>query len=260
MTIEKMVRRKLGQHFLIDDSIAQREVDYAGLTKQDVVLEIGPGKGIITRLLAQKAKQVIAIEIDPRLIPQLKESLPKNVNVINADVVAIDFSTLPRFTKIVSNLPFQISSPITFKLLVYPFSKAILIYQKDFAERLVAAPGTKEYSRLTIGVYYKAHCRILEQVPRNCFSPPPRVDSCIVELMPRGKPAFAVANEKFFFDLTRQLFNHRRKKIRNTIKSYYGDHLDLPYLDQRVEDLRPEQIGELSNLLWRVRYGNHLVS
>jgi len=249
MNIEKMVKRKLGQHFLIDDSVAQREVDYAALTKQDVVLEIGPGKGIITRLLAQNAKQVIAIEIDPRLISQLTLFIPGNVTVMNADAVAIDFSTLPRFNKVVSNLPFQISSPITFKLLEYPFSKAILIYQKDFAERLVAVPGTKEYSRLTIGVYYKAHCRILEQVPRSCFSPPPRVDSCIVELIPREKPAFDVANERFFFNLTKQLFNYRRKKIRYTIKSFYGGHGALPYLDQRVEDLTPEQIGELSNLL-----------
>lgn len=248
-----MVGRKLGQHFLIDDAVAQREVDYAKLTKQDVVLEIGPGKGIITRLLATLAKQVIAIEIDARFVSQLKATLPGNVKVIHADAVAVDFSTIPCFTKIVSNLPFQISSPITFKLLEYPFSKAILIYQRDFAERLVAVPGTKEYSRLTIGVYYKSYCRLLEQVPRSCFSPPPRVDSCIVELVPREKPAFEVANERFFFEFIKNLFNHRRKKIRYTVASLYDDHEELPYLDQRAEDLTPEQLGELSNLLWSVR-------
>ena len=248
-----MVGQRLGQHFLIDDAVAQREVEYAGLTSQDVVLEIGPGKGIITRLLAQHAKQVVAIELDARLMQQLKIGLPENVMLIHGDAVEVDLSALPRFTKIVSNLPFQISSPITFKLLEYPFSKAILIYQKDFAERLVAVPGTKEYSRLTIGVYYKAYCRILEHVPRTCFSPPPQVDSSIVELIPREKPPFDVANERFFFELIKQLFNHRRKKIRYTITSLFGDHEELPYLDQRVEMLTPEQLGELSNLLWAVR-------
>jgi 16S rRNA (adenine1518-N6/adenine1519-N6)-dimethyltransferase len=248
-----MVGRKLGQHFLIDDAVARREVGYAELTKQDVVLEIGPGKGILTRLLATLAKQVIAIEIDARFVSELKTDLPKNVKVIHADAVSVDFSTLPCFTKIVSNLPFQISSPITFKLLGQPFSKAILIYQKDFAQRLVAVPGTKEYSRLTIGVYYKSYCRLLEQVPRSCFSPPPRVDSCIVELVPREKPAFEVANERFFFEFIKNLFNHRRKKIRYTVTSFYDYHEELPYLDQRAEDLTPEQLGELSNLLWSVR-------
>ena len=248
-----MAGQRLGQHFLIDDTVAQREVAYAGLTSNDVVLEIGPGKGVITRLLAQQAKQVVAIELDAHLIQQLKGNLPGNVTLIHGDAVKVDFATLPRFTKIVSNLPFQISSPITFKMLEYPFSKAILIYQKDFADRLVAEPGSKEYSRLTIGVYYKAVCRILEDIPRTCFSPPPRVDSSIVELTPRQQPPFVVADEKFFFELAKQLFNHRRKKIRYTVTSLFGGHEELPYLDERVEMLSPEQLGELSNLLWVLR-------
>jgi len=248
-----MVGQRLGQHFLIDETVAEREVAYAGLTPQDVVLEIGPGGGIITRMLAQKAQQVVAIELDARLVRQLKIGLPGNVTLIHGDAVEVDFATLPRFTKIVSNLPFQISSPITFKLLDYPFSKAILIYQKDFADRLVAEPGSKEYSRLTIGVYYKAYCRILEDVPRTCFSPPPQVDSSIVELVPRKQPPFEVANETFFFEFVKQLFNHRRKKIRYTIASLFGNHEELPYLDERVEMLTPEQLGDLSNLVWAVR-------
>ncbi len=248
-----MVGQRLGQHFLIDEAIAKREVAYAALTSDDVVLEIGPGKGIITRLLAQHAHQVVAIELDARLVLQLTPRLPGNVTLIHGDAVEVDLATLPRFTKIVSNLPFQISSPITFKLLEYPFSKAILIYQKDFADRLVAEPGSKEYSRLTIGVYYKAHCKILEQVPRTSFSPPPQVDSSIVELIPRTRPPFEVADERFFFELTKQLFNHRRKKIRYTITSLFGDHEELPYLEERVETLTPEQVGELSTLLWAVR-------
>ena len=248
-----MAKQRFGQHFLIDLSVASREVGYAKLTNDDIVLEIGPGLGVITRLLAQKAKQVIAIEIDQRLMDKLKTALPENVTLISGDALSIDFQTLPRFTKIVSNLPFKISSPITFKFLESSFSRAILIYQKDFAERLVALPGKKEYSRLTVGVTYKAHCRILEDVSRSCFSPAPKVDSSIVELTPREKPMFNVENERFFFELTKQLFNHRRKKIRYTIRSLYGDLEQLPYLDQRVEELTPEQIGELSNILWHLK-------
>jgi 16S rRNA (adenine1518-N6/adenine1519-N6)-dimethyltransferase len=244
-----MVKPRLGQHFLIDSSVAQREVAYAGITKNDIVLEIGPGKGIITCILAEKAKQVIAIEIDTHLVAYLKTILPKNVTVICADALAVDFDSLPRFTKIVSNLPFEISSPIMFKFLQSSFSIAVLIFQKDFAERLVASPGTKEYSRLTVGVSYKAQCRLLETVPRNCFSPQPKVDSSIVEIIPYHKPRFTVENEQFFFELTKQLFNHRRKKIRSTIKSIYGNIEQLPFLDQRVEELTPEQIGQLSDQL-----------
>jgi 16S rRNA (adenine1518-N6/adenine1519-N6)-dimethyltransferase len=247
-----MAKQRFGQHFLIDLSVASREVGYAKLIKDDIVLEIGPGQGVITRLLAQKAKQVIAIEIDKRLVDKLKKSLPENVTLISGDALSVDFRMLPQFTKIVSNLPFEISSPITFKFLESSFSRAILMYQKDFAKRLIAIPGKKEYSRLTVGVSYKAHCRILEDVSRSCFSPAPKVDSSIVELTPREKPMFNVENERFFFELTKQLFNHRRKKIRYTIKSLYGDIEQLPYLDQRIEELTPKQIGELSNILWHL--------
>lgn len=248
-----MVRQRYGQHFLIDRSVATREVDYAQITKDDVVLEIGPGKGVITQLLARKAQQVIAIEIDQRLVKQLQTTLPENVTLVHGDAVQIDFQALPRFTKIVSNLPYQISSPITFKFLSCSFSKAVLIYQKDFAERLVASPGMKQYSRLTVGVSYKARCRILEDIPKNCFSPPPSIESSIVELIPHKTPRFLVDDESFFFELTKQLFTHRRKRIRSTIKAYYGDIQQLPYLDLRVEQLSPEQIGELSNRLYEMR-------
>lgn len=247
-----MVRQRYGQHFLTDLSVARREVAYAQLTKDDVVLEIGPGKGIITCLLAEQAKQVIAIEIDKRLVEQLQKTLPKNVTLIHADALCLDFTDLQRFTKIVSNLPFQISSPITFKFLATCFSKAILIYQKDFAQRLVASPGTKQYSRLTVGVAYKARCRILEDVPRQCFSPEPSIDSSIVELVPYKKPRFRVENEQFFFELTKQLFTHRRKKILYTIKALYGPFNQLPFLDKRVEQLTPEQISMLSDELYLI--------
>jgi 16S rRNA (adenine1518-N6/adenine1519-N6)-dimethyltransferase len=244
-----MARPRFGQHFLIDSSIAQREIDYADVTEDDIVLEIGPGTGIITNLLAARAKQVIAIEIDPSLSEQLRRTIPSNVLLICQDAVTVDFDTLPHFTKIVANLPFEISSPIMFKFLESNFSKAILIFQKDFAKRLVAVPKTKEYSRLTVNVSYKAHCQILEIVPRDCFSPKPRVDAAIVELIPLQKSRFTVHDEQVFFELTKHLFNHRRKKIRYTIQTQYGKITSLPFLDKRVEELTPEQIGQLSDQL-----------
>lgn len=241
----------MGQHFLIDEAVAEREVRYANLFDQDVVLEIGPGRGVLTHKLARHAGQVIAIELDKHLVAQLTQTLPQNVTLIQGDAMEVDFFSLPPITKIVSNLPFQISSPITFKFLEYPFTIAVLIYQQEFAKRLVAQPGSKAYSRLSVGVYYRAHCEVLEHIPRTCFSPPPQVASCMVKLLPRDTPPFSVADESFFFSLTKMLFTHRRKKIRTILRHHY--HLTnaaLPYLDNRVEELTPEQLGELSNRIY----------
>jgi 16S rRNA (adenine1518-N6/adenine1519-N6)-dimethyltransferase len=246
-----MIKKKLGQHFLIDKNIAELEVKYASIKNNDVVLEIGPGEGILTKLLANKAKKVIAIEIDQELIKKLKPELPENVKLIHGDALKIDFNQIPLFNKIVANLPFQISSPITFKFLKHRFSKAVLIYQKDFAKRMTSPPKSSNYSRLSVGVYYKAHCKILKDVPKNCFFPQPKIDTCIVELIPRKKPPFHVTDERFFFDLTKKLFSHRRKKIKNTLREKYEIEIDdFPFLDKRVEELSPEQIGELSNLIF----------
>ena len=244
-----MGRPKLGQHFLIDDGVAAREIDYASIQDTDVVLEIGPGRGTLTELLAKAAKQVIAIEIDSKLVQDLQPRLPKNVQLIHDDAVKLDFSKLPPFNKIVANLPFQISSPITFKLLEHKFSQAVLIYQKDFADRMVASPGSKDYSRLSVGVQYKTHCKILEIIPKTCFSPQPKIESCIVELIPRNHPPFAVKDEEFFFEVTKKLFTHRRKKIKNTIEEFFGLQENVPFAEHRVEELSPDQIGRISDFL-----------
>ncbi|MCK4996374.1 MAG: ribosomal RNA small subunit methyltransferase A, partial [Thermoplasmatales archaeon] len=177
------MKQKLGQNFLIDKRVAEQEVNYAGIENNDVVLEIGPGQGILTRLLAERAKRVIAIEIDKNLIGDLGSSLSENVELIHGDALKIDFETLPKFNKIVSNLPFQISSPITFKLLDYNFELAVLIYQKEFADRMIAAPDSKDYSRLSVGIYYKTKCELLETIPKTCFKPQPKVDSCAIRLI-----------------------------------------------------------------------------
>jgi len=244
------MKKKLGQNFLVDENVALREVKHANINEDDVVLEIGSGKGVLTKILAKNAKEVIAVEIDCNLVNELKNFLPGNVMLVNEDVLKIDFNRLPRFNKIVSNLPFQISSPVTFKLLEYNFQLAILIYQKEFADRMIAKPNSRDYSRLSVGVYYKSICEIIENVPKECFKPQPKVDACMVKLVPRKKPPFFVYDEKFFLDLTRELFNHRRKKIRYTINKLFNLNKEtIPFLDERVENLTPEQVGELSNIL-----------
>ncbi len=140
---------KLGQNFLIDPNIAQLEVNYAEIKKDDVVFEVGPGKGILTNLLAKNVEKVIAVEIDKNLFESLKKTLPSNVTLIHSDVLKLDFENLPKFNKVISNLPYQISSPFTFKLLNYSFDLAVLVYQKEFAERIIAKPCSKKNSRIS---------------------------------------------------------------------------------------------------------------
>jgi len=203
--------------------------------------------------LVQGAKKVIAVEIDKKLVEKLKKTLPENVELINNDILKIDLKNLPKFNKVVSNLPFQISSPFTFKLLKYDFELAILIYQKEFADRMVAKPKTSSYSRLSVNVHYYADCEILEVVSKSCFRPQPKVDSRMIKLIPRMNPAFNVDDENFFFDLTKNLFNFRRKKIGTIINYLYDfEYKDVPFIEKRVEELTPEQIGDLSNYLYRI--------
>ena len=246
---------KLGQNFLIDPNIAQLEIEYADLKKSDVVLEVGPGKGILTNLLAKKVNKVIAVEIDEKLIKSLKKILPSNVILINNDVIKLNFNNLPKFNKVVSNLPYQISSPFTFKILDYNFDLAILIYQKEFADRIVAKPGNKKYSRLSVNVYYKSECRLLRNISKNVFYPIPKVDSSIVKLVPRKTPAFFVENEIFFKDFVKTLFSNRRKKIKNIIKDKYSYNLKNSYYEnKRVDNLTPEEIGIVSDIVFKKKF------
>jgi 16S rRNA (adenine1518-N6/adenine1519-N6)-dimethyltransferase len=248
-----MNKRKLGQNFLIDKDVAYREIEYANVKSDDVVLEIGPGNGILTKILAKKAKKVIAIEIDKKYITKMKYFLPDNVLLIHDDALKTDFESIPKFNKIVSNLPYQISSPMTFKFLNYDFFHAVVIYQKEFAERMVARFGDKKYSRLSVGIYYKSETDILEYLPRYCFDPIPKVDSCIVKIKPRKNPVFKVYDENLFFEITTLLFNHRRKKIKNILNSKYGIESEkIPYKEKRVGELSPEDIGNIANAVYSI--------
>jgi len=245
-------RKKYGQNFLIDEAIARKEIEYCDISKKDVVLEIGAGKGILTKILAAKSKKVIAVEIDKHLYNNLKKLfLNQNIILINDDILKINFNDIPKFNKIVSNLPFQISLPITIKILDYDFNKAVLIYQKEFAERMIAKAGDKNYSRLSLLIYYKSVCKLIENIPNIKFSPAPKIDSSIVEIIPRKTPPFYLKNESFFFDLIKILFNHKRKKIKNNLKKHYKLNLDnIPFKNNRVGDLSPGEIAKLSNIVY----------
>lgn len=252
--------KTLGQNFLLDEKIAERVVSYATLNSKDVVLEVGPGLGVLTEKIAKHAKRVIAVEKDKRLVEYLKSRDIPNIKIIHADALKIK---LPKFNKIISNLPYQISSPITFKFLDYEFELAVLMYQQEFAQRLVAEPYSKDYSRLTVNVYYRAKCKILELVPRTAFYPRPKVDSAIISLIPHKKPPFELVNEELFFKLVGLCFSHRRKKIRSVLINNWEKFTEsragleklaskLKFKDSRIEELAPAQIAELANQLARV--------
>lgn len=236
-----------GQNFLIDERVAERHVGFAGIEEGDTVLEVGPGLGILTERLMNVAGKVIAIELDVKLASIIREMFP-DVELIEGDALKVPF---PEFDRFVSNLPYSVSTPIIFKLLEHDFKRAVVMVQKEFAERMVARPGELDYCRLSVNVYYRAECEILETVPASRFKPRPKVDSALVSLVPRPPP-FEVNDETFYPKLVDALFQHRRKKIRTILRKkgwLPDDEGKVPYLDERVEVLSPEEIGELADAI-----------
>ncbi|MDF0589706.1 16S rRNA (adenine(1518)-N(6)/adenine(1519)-N(6))-dimethyltransferase RsmA [Candidatus Methanocrinis natronophilus] len=228
--------KKLGQNFLVDGRVLARIGDYASLNEEDRVLEIGPGTGNLTRILSARAGKVYAIEVDPGLASALEGRHP-NVVVMRGDALK---APLPDYNKVVSNLPYQISSKITFRILKRPFDLAVLMYQREFAERMVAFPGTKEYGRLTLNVSFRAEAEILEIVPRGAFRPMPQVESAIVRLLPRKTPI--PVDEKAFDDITRVLFSTRRKKVKRSLASMGASLGALSRIDPQILDRRPQEL------------------
>ncbi len=240
--------KKLGQHFLVDRRVLARIGDYASLDEEDRVLEIGPGTGNLTEVLSARAGTIFAIEVDPALASSLEGRFP-NVVVIRGDALKVPH---PDYNKIVSNLPYQISSKITFRLLERPFDLAVLMYQKEFAERMVASLGTKDYGRLTLNVSLRAEVEILERVPRGAFRPMPQVESAIVRLRPREKRI--PVEEKVFDDLTRGLFSMRRKKVKRSlaamkVPSDVLSRIDPDLLERRPQELSLEEVVDLAKAI-----------
>lgn len=228
-----MRRPRLGQHFLKDARYAERSVEAAGLRPHDVVLEVGPGTGVLTRLLAARCAKVVAVELDDALADALDAG--PNVELIRGDAVV---APLPRFDACVSNLPYQISSPFLFRLLALDFRVAVLLVQKEFADRLVAGPGGGDYGRLSVNAQRKARVEIVARVPPGAFDPPPRVDSAIVRIVPQA-PAFDVVDERLYDEVVERAFGQRRKKLGNTVGR------DVPHADRRPEELTPAEFAEV---------------
>jgi 16S rRNA (adenine1518-N6/adenine1519-N6)-dimethyltransferase len=255
----KLDKRK-GQNYLVDENVLSKIIKYAKLSKKDTVLEIGAGIGTLTIPLAEKAGKVIAVEQDKKiaaiLIKRINDLHITNVDVITGDATKIEF---PTFNKVVSNLPYQISSPITFKILEYNFELAILMYQLEFAQRMVAVPGDSNYSRLSVMMHFNANVHMLFNVSKNVFLPKPKVSSAVIKLTPKK----VVETDKFVFNVTRALFQHKRKKVRNALMDSFHEiadldkderknlisKLDLEVLDKRVINMGPENIQKLSNEL-----------
>lgn len=253
-SLGKRPSKRLGQHFLIDDRVMERQVALAELTERDTVLEVGPGIGNLTERILGTGASVVAVERDAQFCRFLRRRFGDRIRLIEADAVK---ALLPEFDKVVANLPYQISSPIMFKLLDQGFQRAVVMVQREFAERMVARPGTRDYGRLSVGVYYRADCEMSVKVSRSSFWPQPEVDSSVVTLRPR-KPPFEVVDEQVFFDVTKAIFSHRRKKIMNALAADpLGKSLgsgfssaafeSLPNAQKRAEELSPEEIGLLSD-------------
>ncbi len=242
-------KKSKGQNFLIDERVADRQVGFADISKDDKVLEVGPGLGILTSRLIENSNNVTCIEIDEILAEHISNTYGDRLTLIKGDAVRVPF---PPFDIFVSNLPYSVSTPVIFKLLEYDFKRAIVMVQKEFADRMVADVGSPEYSRLTVNLFYRSECRILEKVPRSRFKPRPKVDSAIVEIVPRPAP-FDVLDESMFFKVTEVTFNHRRKKIGTSLRSagLITTDQDIPFLDSRVETLRPMEIAEIANSIVR---------
>lgn len=240
---------------MIDESCLHSMTSYASLTPEDVVLEIGAGFGVLTRVLSPLCGRVIAVEVDRRLVAVLKKELAglDNVVVVEGDILEVP---IPEFDKVVSNPPFHIASPILFWLLERHFDLAVMTFQKEFAQRLVADVGSKDYSRLTVETYYRADAELLETVPKEAFFPPPDVEACVVRLKPRAAPPFTVKSEVVFHELVRTLFTQRNRKLRNAVTGFLqktGKEKSLAdsllFHDKRVRELAPEDFGAVADEL-----------
>jgi 16S rRNA (adenine1518-N6/adenine1519-N6)-dimethyltransferase len=249
-----MIRDRLGQHFLIDRSVALRIASYADLVSTDRVLEIGPGTGNLTEVLAPRVSRVYSVEVDPNLAEGLCGCF-SNVQVMNADALTVE---LPDYNKIVSNLPYQISSKITYRLLSRPFDLAVLMFQREFALRMTAPVGSEKYGRLAMVVGFLCRVEIMETVPKTAFQPVPAVNSAVVRLHPR-QVRLDVDVQKFM-RLVEGLFRARRKKVkkglaalgigREKLTDLFGElDLDPKLLEKRPEELTPDEAAMLSRAM-----------
>ena len=267
-------QKKFGQNFLVDSSILDRIIESAQITKEDCVLEIGPGIGTMTQCLAEEAGAVVAVEIDRNLIPVLEDTLSayENVTVINADILKLDLNRIVeehnggRPIKVVANLPYYITTPIIMALFEkhVPLHSVTIMVQKEVADRMQVGPGTKDYGALSLAVQYYAKPEVVTKVPADCFMPKPNVDSAVIRLTRYEKPPVEVEDEAWLFAVIRASFNQRRKTLANGLANAGYPGIGRKQVEEALSDmglstmirgetLTLEQFSELSNRLFTRR-------
>ena len=272
-------QKKFGQNFLIDTTVLDRIIEASQITKDDCVLEIGPGIGTMTQYLAERAREVIAVEIDKALIPILQDTLAEydNVTVINDDILKVDINKIVqerndgRPIKVVANLPYYITTPIIMGLFEshVPLKSITIMVQKEVADRMQVGPGTKDYGALSLAVQFYAKPQIVANVPPNCFIPRPNVGSAVIRLTRYEEPPVIVKNEQFMFALIRASFNQRRKTLVNGLGNASGLSVTKDQVVAALEEmglsatirgevLTLEQFARLSNLLFDIHRGTML--
>lgn len=229
-----------GQNFLVNSSIINFQIAQANISSKDVILEIGGGLGSLTRCIVNKVKKVYVIEAD-RILAKFLDDIygsSSNFEVITGDAVKVDF---PTFTKCISNLPYQISSPITFKLLRHEFDLAILMYQKEFAQRFFAEPGSGDYSRLSVLINLKAKCKYLKTIKSSSFLPPPKIQSSLVAIQKKNEKL--VEDEIGFSQFVTLLFSHKKKIVRSVLSSTVKRKVKQSKITRNIV-LEPEKYNE----------------
>ena len=264
-------QKKFGQNFLIDTHVLEKIMRAAEITKDDLVLEIGPGIGTLTQYLCENAREVVAVEIDRMLIPILKDdtlSAYDNVEVVNEDILKYDIAGLVQEKnngnpiKVVANLPYYITTPIVMSLLErdLPIKSITVMVQKEVAERMQAGPGTKDYGALSLAVQYRADTYIAANVPPNCFMPRPQVGSCVIRLTKKEEPPVDVKSPELMFKLIRAAFNQRRKTLVNALTNssevpFTKEEIIKAVIDvglsenERGEKLGLAEFGKLADVL-----------
>ena len=263
-------QKKFGQNFLIDTHVLEKIITSANITKEDFILEIGPGIGTMTQYLAEAAREVVAVEIDKALIPILSDTLKgyENVTIINDDVLKVDISALAeernagRPIKVVANLPYYITTPIIMGLFEghVPVESITVMVQKEVADRMQVGPGTKDYGALSLAVQYYAAPYIVANVPPNCFMPRPKVGSAVIRLTKHEAPPVEVHDEKLMFQIIRASFNQRRKTLANGLNNSPDISASKEVINEAVkqlgkgssirgEALSLKEFAQLSNIL-----------
>lgn len=259
--------KSLGQNFLIDDTVLMDIVEGAEVNKEDLVIEIGPGVGTLTRELLEKAKRVVSIELDSDLIPILEEELKgfDNFQLIHKDALKVNFNEIigeEKSVKVVANLPYYVTTPIIAKLLTgnYKFDSLTIMIQKEVAERIAAAPDTKEYGALSILVQYYCDTEIIRKVSPSSFIPQPKVESIVIKLDRLSEPRVKVQDEKLYFTISRDAFNMRRKTLWNALKplKLEKEKLEQGFADagidpkRRGETLSLQEFANLTNSIYKL--------